>query len=297
LAPLTLPAEEIHARFARFGVLCLGLLAAWVWTMRQENADDVGAWHPRRLLRLMRFAAFAWLFHIVGLLIEWHFADRPTQAAGLLRFYWFRLADVAIPLAVALALGAVAVQARRTAARTLTAIATVAGLLAGWQLAAVVSSRWQRPWPPATAKMDDYPSWRAACEWIRSHAPADAMCIVPRSAMSFKWYAQRADVVNYKDIPQDAAGLVEWRRRSEELYTLGRGIDGEPLILNSPEEWGTRRAYELAAEYGARYIVARVDPPLLLRRVFPEGQIADTDWYAVYDLNPAPPPATPPAAP
>jgi hypothetical protein len=31
--------------------------------------------------------------------------------------------------------------------------------------------------------------------------------------VGFKWYAQRAEYVTWKDCPQDAAGILEWKSR------------------------------------------------------------------------------------
>ena len=98
------------------------------------------------------------------------------------------------------------------------------------------------PVPPAVGDAwSNVDAWLAACEWIRDHAPPDAVCLIPRHAQSFKWYAERADVVNWKDVPQDAAGVVEWRRRMQDVFPTVDDDEG-PAILGSPEQWGARRA-------------------------------------------------------
>jgi hypothetical protein len=285
LAPLSLPQEEIRARLLRFGVVGLVFLALWAWTVRGAANSTNGAWRPERLLRVCSFAAFGWLANVAGLAMEWLLTDRPLLAASVLRYYWFRLADVVLPMAVAIGAAAMLSESRRGATKWARPVAAFAALVAGAHLVAIVADRWQRPWPPAVARMDDYLSWRSACEWIRDNAPADAVCIVPRHAYSFKWYAERADVVNWKDIPQNAEGLLEWRRRLDDLYTVGSDDVGQAIILGSPEQWGVRRVREVAARYGARFVLARIDPPLSLRRVYPEPPALLTDWYAVYDLG------------
>ena len=51
------------------------------------------------------------------------------------------------------------------------------------------------------------------CRWIESQTPRDSLLVTPRESTDFKWYAQRAEFVNRKDCPQNAAGIVEWNRR------------------------------------------------------------------------------------
>ena len=69
---------------------------------------------------------------------------------------------------------------------------------------------------PNPAKMDQQ-NWLAfvdACHWIERNTPRDALFLTPRSkSVGFKWYAQRAEYVTWKDCPQDAAGIIEWKER------------------------------------------------------------------------------------
>lgn len=283
LAPLTLPAEEFERRIVGFGALGVAFLILWQWAVRCGEGTDASA-RSEPLLRVFRLAAFALLASVAGLFIEWLLADRPADAARLLRYYWFRQADIVVPMAVAIG-AAVVLTANWRRPRWLAIAATVGAVLGGWHLIALAVDRWQRPWPPATRKLDDLASWQEACRWVRDHAPADAVCLAPRDAQSFKWYAERADVVNWKDVPQDAAGVVEWRRRLHDVYPVVDGGAG-PYTLGSPEQWGARRVREVAERYGARYVVARSLPALPLKRVFPVELDRDADWYAVYDLEP-----------
>ena len=50
---------------------------------------------------------------------------------------------------------------------------------------------------------------------------ADALFLTPRMSQTFRWYASRGEVVNWKDIPQDAKGIVEWWRRLGEIWGVG----------------------------------------------------------------------------
>ncbi len=284
LAPLSLPPDEVRRRCAALGALGFALLILWQWTARQTARPQAGGCPAAPLERIMRLAALALLANVGGLFIEWALADRPAEAAQLLRYYWFRQADVVLPLAVAV--GAVAVlSASLRPVRWTTLAVAMGAVAAGWHLIDVTATRWRQPWPPATAKVDDLASWRQACQWVRDQAPPDAVCLVPRDAQSFKWYAERADVVNWKDVPQDAAGVVEWRRRLRDVFPVVKTADGQ-RILGSPEQWPARHVREAANRYGARYVIARSSPPLPLPRVFPAQPDPETDWYVVYDLAP-----------
>ncbi len=65
--------------------------------------------------------------------------------------------------------------------------------------------------------------WIAVCDWVNESLPPDELLLTPRNQQSFKWYAQRAEVVNWKDVPQDAESLIEWRRRFFEIFPLRLG--------------------------------------------------------------------------
>ena len=53
--------------------------------------------------RLRSFVVGTLLLTLVGVAIAWSTAGNPALAASLLRFYWFRMSDFAVPAAVALA--------------------------------------------------------------------------------------------------------------------------------------------------------------------------------------------------
>jgi hypothetical protein len=269
LAPHTLPAAEFRGRLVRFGVLTIALAAFAAWVARQSHMG-AGAvardWQPAAMSRIMHFAGFALVGNCLGMAIELALDGRRELAASLLRFYWYRQADVIVPAAVALAGTCALVEfARRSPARARLAVA-VAMLACGGHFMAIAADRWRNPYPPGVSRMENAGAWLAVCEWLREHAPADAVCLVPRQAQSFKWYAQRADVANWKDVPQDARGVIQWKRRIDDVFPTVETPAG-PVVLSSPEQWGARRALEAARRYGATYIVARSEPPLGLDEV------------------------------
>jgi hypothetical protein len=130
--------------------------------------------------------------------------------------------------------------------------------------------------PPAdwdVAALEDY---QAICRWVAVQTPADALFIVPRLSQSFRWHTGRAEVVTRKDLPQDAASIVEWWRRLTRIY--GRD-DTQPPWHDALAEMDAGRLVELGHEFGADYIVTSARPPLALKRVGPL-----TRGWAVYEL-------------
>ncbi len=287
LAPTTLPTEDFVRRATRFGVLVAVMACLPLWLARQTRAGASSArWRLERAQRIMRFATIALLENCIGATIALSLAEQPLVAARWLRFYWFRQADVYVPAAVAICASCLVIDLlRRDRSWAKLAIAA-AMLMCAVRLGDIVADRIANPSPPGLGRTADPAAWLTACAWIREHAPPDAMCLVPRHAQSFKWYAERADVVNWKDIPQDALGVIEWRRRCHEIYPTIPGPEG-PMVLNSPEQWGPARTLEIARRYGADYVVARSEPPLGLREVFAVASEDTGDGYSIYRFDDA----------
>jgi len=289
LAPLALPPNELTIRLARFGITAAVMVGLWAWATKQSQAADGNSPHLstpvnwRALMRVMRFAGFALAGSGAGLLLEAGLTSDPSTAARILRYYWFRQADVAVPLAAALGgtCFILALVDQRTSRRAGTAAALIPLALCGWFLLSTAVLRLRNPEPPAAAKLDDFAAWRDACNWIDEHAPRDARFLIPRAGHSFKWYASRADVVNYKDVPQDAASVVEWRRRMGEVFPR-QEAGGVWMTLDSPEKLGTHRVRALARRYGASHVIARSDQPLDLPVLYPTTGSATDSYYTVY---------------
>lgn len=189
-------------------------ISAYTWYGLLTAAFFVGGW-TRTEARTTRsrlnfwngFVACAGLFALAGLLVGW-----GPRTAGLLKFYFFRLYDVALPLAVAhqwaLVLGETLEKRdwRRGAWGTALGIATVLTALA---IGAALFWKQQRPTPTGEEIRD----FHTACRWIREHTPADALVLTPRNNATFRWQAQRSQYVSNKDVPQDAPSVLEWHRR------------------------------------------------------------------------------------
>jgi hypothetical protein len=115
------------------------------------------------------------------------------------------------------------------------------------------------------------------CDWIAAKTPTDALFLTPRLNQSFKWRTGRAEVVNRKDIPQDARGIIEWFKRLKDIYyTTDSGIE-QPL--DSIGVRGTEKVRELAQKYHAQYVLMDRGQLLSLPIVFRNKE------YVVYKIE------------
>jgi len=265
------------------------LLVAWIglaWLLRSQPP----------LARIQRVVGGAVFIALIGVLIDQTFVlmmnlgqmtalSAELTAAPLLRYYWFRMSDSLVPIGVSLAIvaGIFRIEASRPAMAAW--LQVIAILVAAAYLAEVGYWRVKQRLPPAilqprpTADSETswlqpetrdessavtaqqwYRDWRAACAWIATETPVDAMFLTPREQQTFKWYAGRPEVVNWKDVPQDARGLVDWKRRYDEIYPRDQAHNRDDLAAFSDAE-----LVDLALKYHAQYIV--VDQTRSRRRI------------------------------
>jgi len=263
------------------------LLAVLVWWLLARLVPPTAA---RR--RAVTFTLAAVAFSLAGFIITLAEPLAPGVSLELLRFYWFRLADVLVPLALAVAAALVVADDTilstllpRTAWAPSLVRAGILCLLAA-ELA-VQSSHWPLPGrahlvPRADAKVNG-PAWADACAWVRDHVPADACFLTPRGAASFTWRTGRREVVSWKNSPQDARSLLEWRRRILDCFSpTGRLSDLE----RSTAALGGERMREVADRYGAGYAIVPTDLPGL--EDLPFERLHANDSYVVLDLGAKP---------
>lgn len=207
------------------------------------------------------------------------YVDELT-AASMLRFYWFRMSDVFVPVGAALLVSAAAASGLASGRRSGVAWLAVGMAVAGYHLGEVTwRGRAAGTTAPADAKLLDAVAWREMCRWIAEHTPADAVILTPRLAQSLRWYAGRAEVVSNKDVPQDAESIVQWYRRLQDVHRAGTHAPPSPWH-GTLTELTPQRLRQLGKRYGADYLLTEAKPRLLLQRIGPSNRS-----YALYRLR------------
>ena len=217
------------------------------------NRDAASRMAVHTNLLLIFFGASV-VIAFVGVGIGWHVVDAQHMQgwqwrAVLLKFYPFRTFDALLPIVNGLLLALV--WQRLMADRWKRAALVIGVVCCGLPFVAAILKRGSVP-PGYTP--DQFAEWQAACAWIQTQTPPDTLWLTPRESFAFKWLAERAEYVCYKDCPQDAAGILEWNRRLWWLnhWTLKSSTDG---VYNRPE------LAELRAETGCDFIVTRILGP------------------------------------
>ncbi|MBQ3387711.1 MAG: hypothetical protein IJG60_00690 [Thermoguttaceae bacterium] len=105
--------------------------------------------------------------------------------------------------------------------------------------------------------------WLDVCRWAQENTPEESVFLVPRGYESWKWHARRAEIANWKEIPQDASSMVRWYALMEDLYTTGvkkgKSRWNDPLIAVLLAK-GEKRIARQAEKYHIDYIVAEQPP-------------------------------------
>jgi len=237
-------------------------------------------------------------------------------AAPFLRYYWYRMSDSLLPVGAALS----CVECLRKYGRNHVQHARVlcAGVVAvvvwSWVEMVVIAHNAgipravSQPLPNhvllgATLAMSDdsyvadgegyynegavthykwYTDWQTVCKWIKSHTPNDALFLTPRHQQSFKWYAERAEVATWKDMPQDARSVVLWRRRLEEFYPKHMSrVSSEIQALDDAE------LLDKARKFRVQYILvdrSAFNRALPLRQCYPSSE-DNVGCFVVYAVE------------
>ncbi|MCH2181904.1 MAG: hypothetical protein MK108_07855, partial [Mariniblastus sp.] len=282
--------EFATSHVARFSLLVV-IWGSFAWFLRKKPSIRSLNW----------FCAASLLITLAGLLLSGlaeaehaEIKEWSLWATGWLRFYWFRLSDFSIPLGVSImcvtALPRLSLGSSSAWERTGQLIAFASILLILLAGATMIAAKWEDPRPPADqASLPSYPqnrkrtietqaNWKKVCQWIRRNTPGDAVFITPNDQQTFKWYAQRSEVVNWKDIPQNAEAILEWKRRIDSIYRAQRIYPSGLLNLENPGE--------VAQLFGANYLLieqSAVDAlaqPADLQQVYP----VDSNQKSTYVL-------------
>jgi hypothetical protein len=161
---------------------------------------------------ISRFVAATLLIAAGGLVVGFW-----PRSPGLMKFYPFRLFDLFLPVAVSMTAAGLIERSRGRADGRRSLLARGAGwgavaLALAWSI--VAPGRISNPchWPENT-----WIDFQEACDWIKSGTPRDAVFLTPLYNVGFKWFAERAEYVTWKDCPQDAAGILEWNGRRKQV--------------------------------------------------------------------------------
>lgn len=275
LAIHRLPAQEIFTRFTRFGILLAMFAAAWRWnTLRPPSRTAAALWR----IQVVALASIA--ICVIGLCWEQATRDHPALSASILKYYWYRMSDAAVPMAVALSLGAWVGSAATRKTRSATAVAVLATLIPASMLLLTTNQRWQELTPIESRATRQAVGWRDVCNWAREHTSPTALFMTPRGAMTFRWYAERPVFFNWKDIPQDAASQVAWWSRYQEVYFGAVDDLGNITSYSSLQALGPERLTDIARKHGIDYILTGEYPPLPLEVAY------ENAWYKIYDVRP-----------
>lgn len=275
LAPLALAPEELGKKALRFGSVIACLFGVWFLASRELSYKDP---QTRSLSRLLRFSCGSLVLCLCGFAWELAMWDRPELAAKLLKYYWFRLADVAVPMGLSLAVVwlIVSLAVRRSQWATFLLLAAVA--FPTWYCYSWTADRIQSSIPPADRKMRNPLAWKEACLWARENTAADSLFLIPRSSQSFEWYAHRSGLVTRKDVPQDAKSLVAWQNQVFDVFAYNKDDPNRPMYTSLAEQ-GTARIKELANKYNTQYVITKEYPPLQLPLVF------SNEAYSIYSTT------------
>ena len=245
---------------ARFALMVAVWAVLYKW-LRDRLLQNPIIFH-RKLEPIRDFAAGALVISFAGLVLSGGAELGKQFPVSLLRFYWFRLADFAIPVSVSLGCCFVIVfwlERERDLLRRCSCMLFVVCILLASVL--MIRDKHRVAIPNADLRsLPQYPgsperfyqswqNWKKMCHWVSENTAADAVFITPDQQQTFKWYAGRIEVVAWKDIPQDAQSIVEWDRRLIELNDIQKAADLELF------QYSDEKLAEFAQEYVADYMI------------------------------------------
>jgi hypothetical protein len=277
------------AHVGRFAVL----VVIWLFISRTVFIS-------RKFQRLAWFCNSSLIISLLGIVLS-GMAQTPNSMSGfansLLRFYWFRFSDFAIPLGIGLfgvRLFEVLYRSPMRSQRIMASASAAMFLLAclssvimdNIDLRAAADKAVLPTYPDQPVRtLQTYENWRKACNWVRNNTRSDSVFLTPIEQQTFKWYAHRADFACWKDMPQDAASVVQWRRNVD----IQRGIYriGGPLQL-TPEQ-----LQSLSRDHGITHMLIPQSfednfqnsiPEEMLSRIYPQDE-SERSTFVVYRFN------------
>ena len=249
--------------------LFLPLLGIWLF-LAVSNRKDAS----RNLQRLNGVVAGSLVIAGGGLVLG--FAATAFRgsvkdlAAMLLTLYWFRLADVLVPLGCVINALYFIDRLPKELRLWRSTVLFASGVLV-WGVMSNLQENRIDPRSGSAQQTVVLPSdpqkqqreieaeinWVTTCRWIRNNTPVDALFVTPLNQQTFKWYAERAEVASRKDMPQDAKSILPWLERLSVLFSIGPGTEVPKNKIEVAEvPWEYRPLlFEESLPFGAGYLV------------------------------------------
>lgn len=216
----------------------------------------------RQFRPVVGFMVGSLAFWLAGAALGMFAESHPEFAARWLRYYWFRLADVAVPLTGALAATYLVARAWQRWRPLGVVLAIALAAIPAWHFNKLFAERRADRFPraDATRKILHPAAWHAICQAIAADPsiPPTARFLTPRLGQSFKWYTGRPEVATSKDMPQDAASLVEWMPKLADTHA-SRNPGGQRW-LDTLADLDAAKLIRVARRHQAEYILTTTAP-------------------------------------
>jgi hypothetical protein len=238
---------------------------------------------------------------ITGFALHNIYFDDKATLYRLMRYYWFRASDAWVPLGCALAIGHCTERLESFSKRIFQLSFIGLTLVTGYGLSLHVAhwpftvpfihqaASYGRNDTGATKEHTD--KFYKMCLHIRDHLPesANSRFLIQHNLRTFRWHANRADVGNHKDIPQDARSIASWQLMIDTLFPFDPTPENDKRRLHLAKH-GPAKLLQLARQFQADYLLVLYKPedtdvPILPWK--PIATIGDKDqgYFALYQLS------------
>lgn len=269
------PMEFSPTAWIVYGVLTL----CWIIGMRFQFRRRLTSSFNIRWYTL--FVVATALFALAGLLIGFRMGDPKTMwlvglRINLLKFYPFRMFDVMLPISISLML----VQMISSEYKFQIPSADRLYKWMSWLVfPAMFIAALLMPVVDAKPKgwtTERIQAWQDVCNWINNETKPSAHVLTPRSNWAFRWFAERADYVTYKDCPQDVLGIMEWYNRRKDLHdwAIEAVNDGEYSEAELKQLYDKRGITHILVDYKSKNFLG----PFAIDPIF------ENNYYRLYSL-------------
>ena len=188
---------------------------------------------------------------------------------ALLKFYWFRFADILIALCFASFLSIIILRLWESVyplSKGSYKMPVYGGVLL------LLITLWLPPHPGHEMTNNALHDWKTLGGYVQKMEDENSVFITPMNSWAFAWYFQRNEYVIFKNCPQDSASMVEWNRRLQVLTRFRAKADSDNTY--SPHE-----IQQLSELTGADYLI--VENTIAVEKQAPLKTIG---MYSLYKL-------------